>query len=836
MIYTFYSYKGGAGRSMTLANIAQWYYMQGLRVVIIDWDLEAPGLENYFFSEDHDLELVRSQIGLIDMLMAYKRQFTALTAAYSNDDKQLFALIEQSIPPLSFHLYPIYPASQTGEKGEPALWLLPAGLRSSDYFSAYSQSVQGFDWADFYTRFRGDLFFEWMRTQLEDQADVILIDSRTGVTEMGGVCTRQLADVVVSFCAPNEQNIAGLATMVESFRREEVLQARNGRPLDTVIVPARLDTSEIDARHLFRDHFLKAFAHYTPLSFGQVQRTFWDLKIPYIPKYAYSESLTIGASESVEELENAYKHLAASLVLLAPEKSLLRKRFTAELRRLFVFDSTHDRSRPRVFISYAPSDGKDFATNLRMRLAAEGIPLWLDRAEMDVDEDWWHQAVEALHQVESLVLIMTPRALESVTHRKLWLYARQQGVSIYPVKSHANFERSKLPRWLRNTHWYNLDEEWAEFLNDLNTHRIQPRIPFMVDDLPPNFVARPREFEALLQLLLDEERQSPVTITAALRGAGGYGKTALARAICHDERIQDAFCDGILWVTLGENPENLTGIIEDLIYILEGERVDFTSLEAASARFVEILAGRNVLLVIDDVWNMTHLKPFLRGGNRCARLITTRVDLVLPEAAQRITLDAMSQEEAAYLLIADLNTSITDDDRQALANLAVRLGEWPLLLRLTNGVLRERIDRGQSLSDALAFVNKALDKRGVVAFDASNALERSEAVSRTLDVSFSMLKPDEYDRYRELAVFPENQAIPIATVQKLWAITGFLDEFDTEELCRKFRSASLLSRFDLSAYTIGLHDVVRAYLRQIIGTEQLEKLHDHLLEINKTTY
>ena len=42
MIYTFYSYKGGAGRSMALANVARWFYLQGLRVVMIDWDLEAP--------------------------------------------------------------------------------------------------------------------------------------------------------------------------------------------------------------------------------------------------------------------------------------------------------------------------------------------------------------------------------------------------------------------------------------------------------------------------------------------------------------------------------------------------------------------------------------------------------------------------------------------------------------------------------------------------------------------------------------------------------------------------------------------------------------------------
>ena len=51
MIYTFYSYKGGVGRSMALANIAECFCAQGLRVLMIDWDLEAPGLESFFFEQ-----------------------------------------------------------------------------------------------------------------------------------------------------------------------------------------------------------------------------------------------------------------------------------------------------------------------------------------------------------------------------------------------------------------------------------------------------------------------------------------------------------------------------------------------------------------------------------------------------------------------------------------------------------------------------------------------------------------------------------------------------------------------------------------------------------------
>jgi|SRR5882724_7797465 len=73
MIYTFYSYKGGVGRSMALANIAELFYRKGLRVLLVDFDLEAPGLEQYFFTKgDPKLIEIQSHRGLIDLLLSYK--------------------------------------------------------------------------------------------------------------------------------------------------------------------------------------------------------------------------------------------------------------------------------------------------------------------------------------------------------------------------------------------------------------------------------------------------------------------------------------------------------------------------------------------------------------------------------------------------------------------------------------------------------------------------------------------------------------------------------------------------------------------------------------------
>ena len=62
---------------------------------------------------------------------------------------------------------------------------------------------------------------------------------------------------------------------------------------------------------------------------------------------------------------------------------------------------------PRVFISYARSDGEAFATKLRQRLLKEHIPLWQDRVGIEGGRDWRQQITEALDQVEFMVVVAT---------------------------------------------------------------------------------------------------------------------------------------------------------------------------------------------------------------------------------------------------------------------------------------------------------------------------------------------------------------------------------------------------------------------------------------------
>src|SRR6185369_1419625 len=455
--------------------------------------------------------------------------------------------------------------------------------------------------------------------------------------------------------------------------------------------------------------------------------------------------------------------------------------------------------RTGVFISYARDDGEEFANDLRQRLEAEGIPLWQDRVGMEGGRDWWLQITEALDLVQFMALVITPSAIQSETVRKEWRYARQQGVCVYPIKGSPNLDFNSLPRWMRDSHFYDLDHEWQKFVNDLSLSCETKRVPFMVEDLPEGFVPRPGEFDQLLKLLINERREEPVAITAALRGAGGYGKTTLAKALCHDERVQEAFDDGILWVTLGVSPGDLTGRVEDLIVTLGDERPNFTTLDAAVSRLKELLADRDILIVIDDVWDRAHVNPFIQGGSRCARLITTRNFDTLPAGTAKVQVDAMQQNEATALLAAGPKQLGLNDRAllRELRELASRLGEWPLLLRLVNSALRNAIeDENQSAHDAIGWINQALSKRGLTYFDAHNSEARHQAVVRTIGVSLDFLSPDDRERYGELAIFPEDVEIPLATLEKLWGQTGGLDDFGTQELCSRLNRFSLLWSYD----------------------------------------
>ena len=304
----------------------------------------------------------------------------------------------------------------------------------------------------------------------------------------------------------------------------------------------------------------------------------------------------------------------------------------------------------------------------------------------------------------------------------------------------------------------------------------------MVPDLETGFIQRDAEYEKLIEGLLINQSDATVAITTSLRGAGGYGKTTLAKAVCHDQRIIEKFSDGILWVTLRENPGNLIPYISDLIYHLSKENRDFGTLDSATASLRDLITEKRLLIVIDDVWNSIHLEPFLHSKSYCTYLITTRNDDALPLKTNKIFVDSMLDKEA----IGMLRYGLPPENEELFNKLAERLGYWPLLLKLVNSTLQYRINElKESAEQALHFVNDGLNEEGLTAFDNENPESRSQAVEATLAVSLKALDEDECARYYELAIFPEDIDVPLRVLEKLWNETSNFSSYRVKRLCTK---------------------------------------------------
>jgi cellulose biosynthesis protein BcsQ len=184
-IVTFYSYKGGVGRTMALVNAAIVLAQSGRKVLIVDFDLEAPGISTY-----GPLSCLTSTKGVVEYVSEYVETATAPKA-------QDFIV-----------------ASSLGEAN---VWAMPAGRRNRDY----ANRLNSIDWQSLYALQSGYLFFEDLKQQWRSLGfDYVLIDSRTGHTDVGGICTRQLPDAVVLMFFPNDQNLIGLESVVRDIREE----------------------------------------------------------------------------------------------------------------------------------------------------------------------------------------------------------------------------------------------------------------------------------------------------------------------------------------------------------------------------------------------------------------------------------------------------------------------------------------------------------------------------------------------------------------------------------------------------------------------------------------
>ena len=473
----------------------------------------------------------------------------------------------------------------------------------------------------------------------------------------------------------------------------------------------------------------------------------------------------------------------------------------------------------RIFISYATKDGAEAATKLRRELEAEGFSIWQDIVALEGGRDWWSQIEEAIRapSVEHLVLVVSPEALNRPVVRSEIRLAKTLGKTVTPVRAGPELDPSGVPRRLGHVLDLAKPEQRAQLIKALRCSGRQKRTPMMAPEPPEDFVARRAEFDALKARLLDGKGDAAVGITAALRGAGGYGKTTLAKALAHDPDIQEAYFDGVLWVELGEKgADRVIESISGLVTLLTGERQAIATREAAASALSDALGDRRILLVVDDIWQKQHLEPFLHGGPSTTRLVTTRFDRELPDRAVRQIVDAMQAGESQRLLAWGLPSEQAEPLTRELGTLARDLHDWAQLLKLANGFLRNRVKFKQPLTKAIGDAANGLKERGMLVFDDPKAKDfegRHKSVAAAIGLNLDLLDAEKRSKFAQLGIFPEDADIPVGIVARLWAGDGEPDQFATLNLLAELYDVSLLLALDLDRHTIRFHDTTRHYLQ-----------------------
>lgn len=211
----FYSYKGGVGRSLLVANAARFLGMLGKRVVALDLDVEAPGL-HYKLGRAADPDSKPSIAGgAVPYLVA-----TAKGA--------------KNPPPLQEHMAKL--ALPEGTEGW--LQLMPAGpAPRREYWTALKQLRERLRFDEPSGKGLAALLDLHARIEDELKPDYLLIDSRTGVTELGGLATTALADCVVCLLVPNQESVDGTLAIVAALKTSSQQTRRD--PIRIVPVIAR---------------------------------------------------------------------------------------------------------------------------------------------------------------------------------------------------------------------------------------------------------------------------------------------------------------------------------------------------------------------------------------------------------------------------------------------------------------------------------------------------------------------------------------------------------------------------------------------------------------------
>lgn len=353
-------------------------------------------------------------------------------------------------------------------------------------------------------------------------------------------------------------------------------------------------------------------------------------------------------------------------------------------------------------------------------------------------------------------------------------------------------------------------------------------------ELPPEafgFTDR-KEQLAQLDLLLgssEEAHESAAVVISAVSGTAGVGKTAFVTHWAY--RVRARFPDGELYANLhGYGPQPAVEPAEALAGFLRSLGVPNSDiphdLDERAARFRSLVAGRRMLIVLDNARTAEQVRPLLPGTSSCLVLVTSRDNLpalVSREGARRVNLDLLPADQAVALL-RTLIESRVDDEPEAVAALVRHCGRLPLALRIA--AERALASPGSSLAE---LVDDLTDERGRL-----DLLDTGDdpytAVRVVLSWSYGHLNPDVALAFRLLGLHPGRDFDSYAVAALLGRSTA-----------QARRALQLLERAHLvepmRSGRRQMHDLLRIYAADLAAEDEpetnrraaLTRLFDHYL-------
>ncbi|MBD2520022.1 hypothetical protein H6G93_34785, partial [Nostoc sp. FACHB-973] len=308
--------------------------------------------------------------------------------------------------------------------------------------------------------------------------------------------------------------------------------------------------------------------------------------------------------------------------------------------------------------------------------------------------------------------------------------------------------------------------------------------------LPAHFVERPEYSNDLKTRLLNgSSSDSRTLVITAIHGLGSVGKSTLAAALAHDAEVQSRFCDGILWATLGQQPDVLA-LLSGWVQALGDYSFKPTSVAATSNHLRTLLYDKAVLLVVDDAWNTQDAQAFNVGGLRCQVLVTTREGHIADAlAASTYSLDIMKPDQAMELLTKKLRREITGAERHSAENLAKGVGYLPLALELAAA----EVAYGTTWDELLGDIQQEVAR--LTSFDRPEAEEITDEASlkrlsltASLNLSVKRMPPEKQQHFSWLGVLPEDVNINKMMAATLWQ----MDKRDAAKMLQYLRNKALL--------------------------------------------